>query len=56
MANWHLTTAMIRGYANHYATEEFEVIEVEKEFEGEIRNPETGRQSQTFRMQARWMA
>ncbi len=50
MANWHLAIAMVRGYANRYATEEFEVIEVEKEFEGEIRNPETGRQSQTFRI------
>ncbi len=28
----------------------FEVVEVEKEFVGEIRNPDTGRQSQTFRI------
>ncbi len=41
---------MIRGYAERYATEEFEVVEVEKEFVGEIRNPDTGRQSQTFRI------
>ena len=50
MAQWHLATAMIRGYADRYATEEFEVVEVEKEFVGEIRNPDTGRQSQTFRI------
>ena len=50
MIQWHLATAMIRGYADRYATEEFEVVEVEKEFVGEIRNPDTGRQSQTFRI------
>jgi len=50
MVQWHLATAMIRGYAERYTTEDFEVIEVEKEFVGEIRNPDTGRQSQTFRI------
>ncbi len=50
MVQWHLATAMIRGYAERYATEEFEVVEVEKEFVGEIRNPDTGRQSLTFRI------
>lgn len=50
MVQWHLATAMIRGYAERYVTEDFEVVEVEKEFVGEIRNPETGRQSQTFRI------
>jgi hypothetical protein len=50
MVQWHLAMAMIRGYAKRYANEEFEVVEVEKEFVGEIRNPDTGRQSQTFRM------
>lgn len=50
MVQWHLAMAMIRGYAKRYAIEEFEVVEVEKEFVGEIRNPDTGRQSQTFRM------
>jgi len=50
MIQWHLATAMIRGYAERYGTEEFEVVEVEKEFVGEIRNPDTGRQSQTFRI------
>ena len=50
MTQWHLATAMIRGYATRYATEEFDVVEIEKEFVGEIRNPDTGRQSQTFRI------
>jgi len=50
MVQWHLATAMFRGYAERYATEDFEVVEVEKEFVGEIRNPDTGRQSQTFRI------
>ena len=50
MVQWHLATAMIRGYAERYATEEFEIVDVEKEFVGEIRNPDTGRQSQTFRI------
>jgi RecB family exonuclease len=50
LVQWHLATAMIRGYAERYATEEFEIVEVEKEFVGEIRNPDTGRQSQTFRI------
>ena len=50
MIQWHLATAMIRGYAERYGTEEFEIVEVEKEFVGEIRNPDTGRQSQTFRI------
>ncbi len=50
MVQWHLATAMFRGYAERYGTEEFEIVEVEKEFVGEIRNPDTGRQSQTFRI------
>ena len=50
MVQWQLATAMIRGYTERYTTEDFEVIEVEKEFLGEIRNPDTGRQSQTFRI------
>ena len=49
-ARWHLARAMMTGYAQRYARETFEVLEVEKTFEGEIRNPDTGRQSQTFTM------
>ncbi len=47
-AAWHLARAMIIGYAERYVREEFGVVHVEKEFEAEIRNPETGRPSQTF--------
>ena len=47
-AAWHLARAMFTGYADRYAQEDFEVVEVEKSFTGEIRNPDTGRQSQTF--------
>jgi len=47
-AQWHLARAMVTGYAGRYADEEFEVLHVEKEFEGQIRNPDTGRLSQTF--------
>lgn len=47
-AAWHLARAMMIGYAERYAHEEFDVVHVEKEFEAEIRNPDTGRPSQTF--------
>lgn len=49
-AAWHLARAIITGYAARYATEDFEIVEVEKSFTGEIRNPDTGRGSQTFMM------
>ena len=49
-ANWHLARAMLTGYAARYSMEDFEIVEVEKEFVGEIRNPDTGRPSQTFVM------
>jgi len=45
---WHMARAMFAGYAACYADEEFEVVEIEKEFQAEIRNPDTGRASQTF--------
>lgn len=45
---WHVARAMFAGYVDRYEQEEFEVIEVEKEFQAEIRNPETNRLSQTF--------
>ena len=47
-AAWNLARAMLAGYAARYPDEDFEVIEVEKSFTGEIRNPDTGRPSQTF--------
>ena len=49
-AAWHLARAMFTGYASCYPDENFEVVEVEKSFIGEIRNPDTGRPSQTFVM------
>ena len=45
---WQLARAMVTGYAARYGHEEFEIVAVEKEFEAEIRNPDTGRASQTF--------
>lgn len=45
---WCLARAMMEGYASQYPAEDFEVVEVEKEFQCEIRNPDTGRRSQTF--------
>ncbi|MCG3133833.1 MAG: hypothetical protein HMLKMBBP_01098 [Planctomycetes bacterium] len=45
---WHLATAMLRGYAARYPTEDFEVVALEKTFEGEITNPATGAASRSF--------
>ena len=45
---WHLATAMMRGYAAHYANEELEVVALEQQFEGAIVNPETGASSRSF--------
>jgi hypothetical protein len=49
-AHWHLARAMLTGYAACYESEDFEIVEIEKPFTGEIRNPDTGRCSQTFVM------
>ena len=46
--DWHLATAMMTGYANRYPEEEFEVVELEKVFQGPIVNPETGAASRSF--------
>jgi len=46
--DWHLATAMMTGYANRYSAEEFEVVELEKVFQGPIVNPETGAASRSF--------
>ena len=46
--DWHLATAIMRGYATRYPAEEFEVVELEKKFEGEIVNPATGATSRSF--------
>jgi hypothetical protein len=46
--DWHLATAMMRGYAKRYPTEDFEVVALEKTFQGPITNPATGAASRTF--------
>lgn len=46
--DWFLATAMLRGYAAQYPTEEFEVVALEKTFEGSIVNPATGAASRSF--------
>jgi hypothetical protein len=50
MAHWQLARALFDGYAHRYCIEDFSMVEVEKEFTCEIRNPDTGRASQTFVM------
>jgi len=46
--DWNLATAMMKAYAARYAIEEFEIIELEKNFEGPIVNPATGAASRSF--------
>jgi len=48
--DWHLATAMMKGYAAKYPAEEFEVIALEKAFEGPIVNPATGAASRSFKL------
>ncbi len=47
-ANWHLARAIRLVTPSRYATEDFTIIEIEKSFTGNIRNPDTGRCSQTL--------
>ncbi len=49
-ADWHLARAMMAGYAACYRTEDFEVVSLEKTFEGSITNPATGAPSRSFVM------
>lgn len=46
--DWHLATAMMKAYAARYAIEEFDIIALEKNFEGPIINPATGAASRSF--------
>jgi hypothetical protein len=46
--DWHLAAAMMRGYAARYTTDDFEIIALEKAFEGPIVNPATGAASRSF--------
>lgn len=48
--DWHLATAMMKGYAARYPAEEFEIIALEKAFEGPIVNPATGAASRSFKL------
>jgi len=40
--DWHLATAMMKAYARRYASDDFEIVALEKNFEGSIINPATG--------------
>jgi len=46
--DWHLAAAMMKGYAARYPHEDFEVVSLEKTFEGPIVNPATGALSRSF--------
>ena len=46
--DWHLASALMKGYAARYPSEEFEVVALEKTFDGPIVNPATGAESRTF--------
>jgi len=47
-ADWHLATAMMKSYAATYPFEDFDVVFLEKTFEGKIANPATGATSRSF--------
>jgi hypothetical protein len=46
--DWHLATAMTKAYARYYASDDFEIIALEKNFAGPIVNPATGAASRSF--------
>ena len=46
--DWHVATAMMRAYAVRYATDDFEIVALERNFEGPIVNPATGAASRSF--------
>ena len=46
--DWHNATALMKAYAARYAAEEFEVVALEKTFQGPIVNPATGAASRSF--------
>jgi hypothetical protein len=48
LGDWHLATAMMKGYAARYQEEEFEVVGLEQPFEDKIINPATGASSRSF--------
>ncbi len=46
--DWFNAAAMMTAYAEHYPTEEFEIVALEKTFQGPIVNPATGAASRSF--------
>lgn len=53
-AQWHLARAMMRGYSSRYpAPEDWRVIALEHQFDGQITNPATEATSRTFYMGGR---
>ena len=46
--DWHLATSMMNAYAARYTVEEFEIVALEKNFEGSIVNPATRAASRSF--------
>lgn len=50
---WHLAMAMMRAYTAKYATEDFEVVALERVFEGEIVNPATRKPSRSFMLKGK---
>jgi hypothetical protein len=46
--DWFNATAMMTAYAEHYPTEEFEIVALERTFQGAIVNPATGAASRSF--------
>ena len=46
--DWHLAAAMMKAYARRYASDDFEIVALEKNFEGPIINPATGAASRSF--------
>lgn len=47
---WHLARAILGGYAACYASEEFDIVALEKEFQAELRDPITAEPSSTLRI------
>lgn len=47
-SDWLLARAMMGGYARVYPSEDFEIVALERTFEGPIVNPVTGASSRTF--------
>jgi hypothetical protein len=46
--DWHLATGIMKAYATRYATDDFAIVALEKNFEGPIVNPATGAASRSF--------